>query len=124
MRDESAAAPNNRRPLFGRPRRNASALSISVETMLSLFADRELRAVMEFVRSSTTFGGKSDTAAVAGRRTIGSPFVGRPSRNPEPKPPSLSLSRVGNDERLAPLVFRAFGAPSLPLSRAENSAVP
>ena len=39
IRDDSAAAPSNRSPLFGRPRAKANAASTRVDMMLILFAD-------------------------------------------------------------------------------------
>ena len=39
IRDDSAAAPSRRNPLFGRPRTKANAASTRVDMMLILFAD-------------------------------------------------------------------------------------
>lgn len=46
IRDDSAAAPRSNRPVFGRPRANASVASITVDTILSLFADFTVKPVI------------------------------------------------------------------------------
>lgn len=46
IRDDTAAAPRSNRPVFLRPRVNARIASITVETILSFFADFALKPVM------------------------------------------------------------------------------
>jgi hypothetical protein len=49
IRADSAAAPRRTSPLLGRPRANATAASITVDTMLSLFADWSFVAVIRAI---------------------------------------------------------------------------